>query len=300
MKRMLKFIFVVTTFILTYNCYSQNKISNFNVNCAYNFEEIFNNARDFSNKKQSLNLKYKEFRDFSFFDFLPIEGNINPHDYFKIGTNENGDIMEITHYETKSANRLSNFTMSLSHYSKYTIYSLRYLGVDLNNLNTEPSYLAGFFVYIKELKKNYFIGTTKQFWDGGAGMGIEYIDQFPINNFEEISSIINLDSKLRPIEMVRVSNSKIIFGSKFHYDLDIKFTHETIYLFHIPSQNLTNFLTLSKQFCIMETFKKLFDNNIPITYVIPEFMHSGKSLSTPLWYISGKHLYKIKPSEISD
>lgn len=135
--------------------------------------------------------------EFDFSVFLPKNTLNDSTDYYKIGYDSIGQIIEVNHFEEKT--RLGNWKMILFHVNNIIIIGIEDWAEDFDRKATSYDFLPGFLVYLKESKTMYFVNTF-------ALGHMQFGPFFPVFNLNDISYICAVNSNLQITHLFKFEN----------------------------------------------------------------------------------------------
>lgn len=226
---------------------------------------------------------YEQFSGFDFSKFKPLEGQMNGDDFYKIGFDSLGKIVEINHYEKEP--RLTNFRMPVYYFKDMIIFG--YEGYWNDFARKSVGYFnSGFFVHVWCSGSNYFINTSSQFGNTPEASA-DFEGSFPINDMSQLSSIIYLNESFFPTKILRISNQTIVMGSELIYKDFPLLDHERVFFFNIPEYGFDLSISSGKP---LEQYLRLFEAVDQFSVnAYPRIKKEYYSL--PLWIWAGAHDY---------
>ncbi len=260
-----------------------------NTMCPVTLGEVYNFALDKSNGStaEDIQLYFKTFKDFNFKEFSPIEGEVNPDFYYKLGYTKTGKLIEIHHYEIYP--KYNNFRMVLYDTSNFVILSFENWYDDYErNGEYGSDYLPGVFVYLKQEKITFFINTMKHFNE--KVVEHFYDGNYPIGKFQEISSIVELDENLYPTRLIKISKGLPILGSESKYLDDNYLSKELLFLLNVPDYLEDNPLIIEEKTCLNNIVDQVFQKKSSPIFCLetdPNNVVSVRLAKQPLWLQEG-------------
>ncbi len=276
------------TFILKLSMLICSLSSDNSSSCDYAVEQILKEAKVFHDSVVNSNFSGQDFlktrvsysskfRGFDFKNFVPISGDIDSTEYYKIGYNSVGAITEINHYENKA--NLNNWRMVLYHSKNFII-----VGVEDwtdNYLRTGESYdfLPGFLVYLKASKTMFFINTYP--------LGnLQFKPIFPVFGLTDISYVAKVNPELQMTRLFRFIDGKISFFSEIElYEDNRRIIREVVY------EPMMKNLILNEKTCF-NSFDSYADSHKELSSMKVKIPCIPKDNSRfPLWFFGGAHNY---------
>jgi hypothetical protein len=270
MKHLLS-IFLVTFTIVA--CHSQN--SSESVTVGDLFTELIG-----INYSEEAKLTYKKFKYFNFSDFSPVEGVIDSLDYFEVGYNKKGSILEVIRHSKK--HKLLNYKFKVYDKGKFKILILK----EFDNGKFFFTSLA--FISIRNINEyeNYMIDVAPRFGPEKSALAFSY-EKFPITKLENISAIALLNKDLYPERELKILNSRILMLSDYIYKRDDPRT--------IDAEIIDFFFTPDKYPALRITsytsFVKIFPEENISEYQLSIKPDMHDLYTEPLWVLKGYYLY---------
>jgi hypothetical protein len=275
------FILINLLSVLLGNCTQRQSISE-----CLTLGEIFDQVNQISSAPKASS--YKDFGGFNFESFEPVNKTINLDDYYKIGYNDKGEIVEISHFERTV--RLTNFKLIVFNFTKFYVCLYQDLWDDYKREKT-GYFSNGFFLHDKANGRNYFINNLSQFKLRSESRD-KYLGDFRRSNLSDLSSVVFIGNDLYPSHVVRISKGKVVLGSEMIYEDDNKgLSCEKVYIFNIPEFEHDLSLDINSKTCINDLLS-FFDSVYQFTMVTKPIMNP-KYTMVPLWTLAGgTHLYR--------
>jgi len=228
-------------------------------------------------------LQFKRYSSFNFESFTPLTGRIDSNDYFEVGYDSKGTILEITHHaEIKSP---LNY--------KFLVFDLTEIKLLVIQKKSDGGYAhAGTaIIMFKRSNEYYMISFIPRFGTNDSSNEYSTFSTFDVADLKQISSIMSLGKDLYPTHALRLSEGRVVISSLIYYSRDkphvLDYEAASMYL----SADFYSDLKLSEDTCLQDLFRKTERPGDLGLYLYPN-MHGFNEV--PLWIWGGVHDYRQK------
>lgn len=268
----MKLIYLITLTILCSH-------SNCSTQAQCTLTDVFGKVKGID-LKETRSLTFKKFSSFDFGRFLPIEDRTLDQE-FEVGFSSTGEIREITYIGKSKFSTM--YKLLVFDFKDFRVLILKHLIAD--KFLFTPIAL----VTLKSKEENYAVNFVKKFGKEDACCGPFYFSEFPITDINNISSIMFLDQKLFPTQIVQLSARQIVISSDIHYEHDnpSKIIKEAASFFLSPGY-YTN-LKINPSMCMSDIVRAC---QVPPDLVVDMVPNMHGFEETPLWVFGGAIDYK--------
>jgi hypothetical protein len=226
---------------------------------------------DFKERKAFAERKYASFDFKKFVGF----GKPSASNYFKVGTDNEGRLVYVTHVDSRKKGNLGSYKLSFYFIAEFTVITI---GEDdeNNKLVFEPRV----FIRFSDHGNFYLINYHNLF----EKLRVRTGGFIPFDDFSELYSIMYFDSDFKPQKLIRLNHGEIMFSSTFVYTGNTEKELITLY-----PKNLD--VKVNNSTCLSTLTSKLED----ILFIMIESKAAkGKGYeNVPTWLWGGTHHYRI-------
>jgi hypothetical protein len=226
----------------------------------------------FEQTKPMNETKYRQF------DFSKFEGSGKPanDNYYQVGTGVDGRLIYVAYFDYRNKESAGYYKLYFHSISELTIATLQVSsGKQLYFL---PCIFVRFHPHGNFCLINYAPPHSAR---------TQFEDFVPFNNFDQLTSIMYLDSNLKPEQMIRMEDRRVVYKSTFVYGNGRTKEKERISLLPCDAKFVVdNKKCLSKlNYELSEIFFTFWFESVPAKGIGSE--------SSPLWLWAGAHNYWV-------